>query len=171
MRNHATDSPALDNSARGKRNREHGKNVAAAILRELVKTWPHAERTTGTRRGDFTGIGDWNLEATDASWDQIGPKAAQAKADAEAQGYTRWAIVKPRRPRPGSPAMPTRRWWAISELSQWLEREARIAVLEQTVTEYQRLIRSALSTSEEAIDLAREIREDRAELVDRLLGG
>lgn len=158
----------LDNSARGKRNREHGKRVAVAILRELAKRWPHAEQTTGTGRGDFTGIGDWNLEATDAGWDQIGPKATQAAEDAAAQGYERWTIVKPRRPRPGSPAMPTRRWWAISELGQVIEREARIAELEQTITEYQRLIRSALASNEEALELVREIRQDSEQRLEEL---
>ena len=165
------DSPALDNSARGKRNREHVKRVAQAILRELSKTWPHAEQTTGTGRGDFAAIGDWNLEATDAGWDQIGPKATQAAADAEAQGYTRWTIVKPRRPRPGSPAMPTRRWWAISELGQVIERERRIGELEQIVTEYQRLIRSALASNDEALELVREMREDSEQRLEELRRG
>ena len=148
----------LDNSARGKRNRAHGKRVAQAILRELVKVWPHAEHTSGTGRGDFTGIGDWNLEATDAAWDQIGPKAAQAAGDAAAQGYARWAIVKPRRPRPGSPALPTARWWAISELGQVLERERRIAELETTMAEYRRLIAGALADTEDALELVRQTR-------------
>lgn len=147
----------LDNSARGRRNRQHGKRVAEAILRELQKTFPHAEQTTGTHRGDFTGVGDWNPEATDAGWDQIGPKASQAAEDAAAQGYTRWAIIKPRRPRPGSPAMPTRRWWAISELGQVIDREARIAELEQTVSEYRRLIASALKDTEDALEIARSL--------------
>lgn len=165
------DSPALDNSARGKRNREHGKRVAVAILKELQKTWPHAEQTTATGRGDFTGVGDWNPEATDAGWDQIGPKAAQAAEDATAQGYTRWAVIKPRRPRPGSPAVPTRRWWAISELGQVIEREYRIAELEATIAEYQRLIRSALASNEDALELVREMREDSEQRLEELRRG
>lgn len=165
------DSPALDNSARGRRNRTHGKRVAAAILAELVKTWPHAEHTSGINRGDFTGIGDWSLEATDADWDQLGPKATQAARDAVAQGYTRWAVVKPRRARAGSPARPAREWWAISELGQVIEREARIAQLEHTVAEYQRLVRSALAGTDNALELVADMRRDRERAIEELLGG
>lgn len=127
----------VENSTKGRSSYRRGREAmseGAAWLR--ANGAPHADKTSRHHASDFTGIGDLAVEMTVSPWDEIGRKAEQARADAEARGIDNWCVWKKRKAAAGESRHGPGAWWCITTFAQWWALHRELAELRSLVATY-----------------------------------